>query len=188
MENKTHLALILVTVAITLVFFSRSIGQFLFHLFDQYLSKKSQTSYDDFDQLVEDRKKLFSKNTTAPQRRNESHSPPGAPKKTESPKLLEEATDEASIKRKETVKRIYGLENKRLPQENDFVYYSRFLKLKDNFSKEDLKKIYKELALLYHPDKFDLTGFDDKTKKKLAAKTHENFLLVQKAYDYLKKI
>ena len=185
MENKTHLALILVTVAITLVFFSRSIGQFLFHLFDQYLSKKSQTSYDDFDQLVEDRKRLFSKNSTAPQRRNEN---PGPPKRTESPKLLEEATDEAGVKRKETVKRIYGLENKRLPQENDLVYFTRFLKLKDNFSKEDLKKTYKELAQLYHPDKFDLTGFDEKTKKKLAAKTHENFVLVQKAYDYLKKI
>lgn len=181
MENKIQLALILVGVAITLVFFSRSIGAMLFHMMDEFLTKKSQKGYDNFDDVVEARKKLFEKNRPAVREAQKE-------KQQTEKKLLEEATDEASLRRKDTVKRIYGMENKRHPQENDFTYYSRFLKLKDNFNKEDLKKSYKELAQLYHPDKFDLSDFDEKTKKKLSVKTHENFVMIQKAYEYLKKI
>lgn len=185
MENKLQLALILIGVAITLVLFSRSIGTYLFHLMDEFLTKKSQKGYDNFDDVVEARKKLFEKTHSAVKAAKQEKEK--ATEKAQQ-KLLEEANDEASLKRKEMVKRIYGLEVKRLMGENDFNYYSRFLKLKDNFNKDDLKKSYKELAQLYHPDKFDLSDFDEKTKKKLAAKTHENFVLVQKAYDYLKKI
>lgn len=186
MENKTQLTVILVMIAITVVFFSRSIGQFLFHWFDEFLSKKNQRDkkgYDNFDDVVEARKHLFEKNR--PQKKTETGN---KSKKGEEPKLLEEATDEASLKRKEIVKRIFGFETKRFREENDLVFYSRILKLKDNFNKDDLKKSYKDLAQIYHPDKFDLVDFDDKTRKKLSAKAHENFLMVQKAYDYLKKI
>lgn len=185
MENKVQLALILVGVAITLVFFSRSIGTFLFHWMDEFLTKKSQKGFDNFDEVVESRKKLFEKTHRSVKAATAEKT--SATEKVQQ-KLLEEANDEASLKRKEMVKRIYGLEVKRLGGENDFAYYSRFLKLKDDFSKDDLKKSYKELAQLYHPDKFDLSDFDEKTKKKLASKAHENFVLVQKAYDYLKKI
>jgi DnaJ-class molecular chaperone len=74
-----------------------------------------------------------------------------------------------------------------LKDETDYDFYSRILGLLKDSKTEDIKKAYKEKAKEFHPDRFDFSLFDKKTKEKLQHKVHENFLVIQKAYDYLKK-
>jgi tRNA G37 N-methylase Trm5 len=107
--------------------------------------------------------------------------------KNENVKALEMDTDPESQKRKAILHQIYDKKLARLKDESDYDFYSRILLLPQDPSNEQIKKAYKEKAKEFHPDRFDFSLFDKKTKDKLQHKVHENFLVIQKAYDYLKK-
>lgn len=60
-------------------------------------------------------------------------------------------------------------------------FYAKMLEVPYHASFEDIKKSYRKLVMLYHPDKFE--GDSDQQKEK----AKERFLKIQEAYDYFEK-
>jgi DnaJ-domain-containing protein 1 len=147
-----------------------------------FRGKKIEKNMDNLDEIIEARKLLLRKNPDSKeniiQKSNQN--------KLET-KKLEMETDPESQKRKEILHQIYDKKLTKLKDETDYDFFIRVLNLKKESSSDEIKKAYKEKAKEFHPDRFDFSLFDKKTKEKLQKKVHENFLVIQKAYDYLKK-
>jgi hypothetical protein len=153
----------------------------IFTMYEDFFMGKKEKNVENLDDLIKARMLLMKKADPISTNKGE-----GGAKKPDL-KLVEEATDPESKKRKEILHQIYDLDVKRFKDEADDTYYARILKLPAAFNQEAVKKAYKERAKACHPDRFDLKTFDEKTQKKLKAKIHENFLIIQKAYDHFKK-
>ncbi len=152
----------------------------IFTMYEDFFMGKKEKNVDNLDDLIKARAMLMKKAEPAATKGEGSVKKPDL-------KLVEEATDPESKKRKEILHQIYDLDVKRFKDEADDAYYARILKLPSAFTTDAVKKAYKERAKACHPDRFDLKSFDEKTQKKLKTKIHENFLIIQKAYDHFKK-
>lgn len=60
--------------------------------------------------------------------------------------------------------------------------YLKILGVSPNANFDEIKKAYRKLVMIHHPDKFENTSSDQKQKAK------ERFLKIQEAYDYLEGI
>lgn len=172
---KQETLYILIGTAIVVVFLSKSIASILFNKMDEFFVKKKELKgFDDIDSVIEARTMLM-RNGVAASTTSEKKAP-------EALKIEQIQTPEEK-KRIEIMKRIYAFDKLKISGEAEIDYYKRILGICEN---SDLKKNYKQMCKVFHPDRFDLRLFDQKTKDKLTKKIHENFLLIQKAYDYLK--
>ncbi|MFZ4714356.1 MAG: J domain-containing protein [Bacteriovoracaceae bacterium] len=181
--DKSHIPYVIVG-CVVFVFVMKALSGLLFVWWDDMFRGKKDKHFDDLDELIEARKLLMKKSEPV-QFGNQAQHNQGQ-KKTKLSALPEE-TDPASLKRKAILHQIYDLKMGRLKDEQDLDYYARILMLPKTANSEAVKKAYKERAKECHPDRFDLTSFDTKTQEKLKTKIHENFVVIQKAYDYFKK-
>lgn len=106
------------------------------------------------------------------------------PRTAEIADLREE--DPREVRKREIMHRIYDLDPKRATQESELAYHLRLLGLRTLESEEGLRRAFKQRAKEFHPDMFVLTDFDKKVQKRLAGRIHENYVAIQKSYDYLK--
>ena len=148
-----------------------------------FRGKKIEKNMDNLDEVIEARKLLLRKSPHPEKKINHNTSK----EKIKDAKALEMETDPESQKRKAILHKIYDKKLTRLKDESDYDFFSRVLHLPKDPSTEEIKKAYKDKAKEFHPDRFDFSLFDKKTKEKLQNKVHENFLVIQQAYDYLKK-
>lgn len=101
--------------------------------------------------------------------------------------MLEDTTDPAELEKRKIMKRAYLFDPQRLPTEPERTYYLRILGLKPEASVDAIKSAYRARSKDMHPDRFQLNAFDPKTKKRLEKRVHENYVLIQKAHDFLRK-
>lgn len=90
-------------------------------------------------------------------------------------------------KKSKILHRIYDFDYKKKPEEEQQVFFRRVLGVQEGETVEMIKKNYREKSKDFHPDRFDLSLFDKKMKKKLEERIHQNYLVVQKAYQVLLK-
>jgi hypothetical protein len=168
-------------IAVGLVLGGRYVANLLFAWFDTLLLRKKEQNYRTLDELIDAKtRQLGGRPKVAEVERPLLSGGAPAPQ-------LEEKTGPEEEQRKLTLHRIYDLETKRGQQESEEAYYLRIMNMKQLEKPEILKRAYKLRSKEFHPDRFNLDLFDAKTKKRLAARVHENYLLVQTAYAYLKK-
>ena len=168
-------------IAVGLVLGGRYVANLIFAWFDTLMLQKKEQNYRTLDELIDSKARQMGGRPRAPEvARTLLEGGTPAPQ-------LEEKTGPEEEQRKLTLHRIYDLETKRGPQESDEAYYLRIMNMKQLEKPDVLKRAYKLRSKEYHPDRFNLELFDAKTKKRLAARVHENYLLVQNAYTFLKK-
>lgn len=109
------------------------------------------------------------------------------PSPKERPLELGREVDPREADKAAMMHRIYDLVIKRGAQESEEDFYLRLLGLSKSDSPEIIKRAFKQKAKEFHPDMFVLDGFDGKTRKRLEARIHENYVMIQKAHDFLKK-
>jgi hypothetical protein len=180
--DKSHIPYVILG-CIGFVFAMKIFSGMLFVWWDElFRGKKIEKNMDNLDEIIEARKLLLRKSSDIDQRIVQKANPIKV-----DAKALEMESDPESKKRKEILHQIYDKKLSRLKDETDYDFFIRILNLKKESSTDEIKKAYKEKAKEFHPDRFDFSLFDKKTKEKLQKKVHENFLVIQKAYDYLKK-
>jgi hypothetical protein len=172
-------------MTITLVFGGRILGVLLHQLIEKYFNQKSHfkdhQSLDDF---------LLSKNFEMKYRQMRSQYSVEAKKEEPPPSeplLIENELSPQEKKQKQMMARIYHFNPKRLTGEDDTQYNARILELENSKDIKSVKKSFNKKAKEYHPDSFDLSGFDPKLRQKLSDKIHKNYIVIQKAYEYFKK-
>ena len=143
---------------------------------DLILSKKRDAGLDEMIQ-----QKLTALGSPVLRRPTETPAPP--------PKALEDLRpeDPDEVKKKIILQRIYHFDGKRGAQETEEAYCLRLLGMKTLESAEHIKRAFKAQAREYHPDKFPLDLFEKKLRKKLAARVHDNYILLQRAQGQLLK-
>jgi hypothetical protein len=175
--------LTLVGVSVALVLVGSLIGKALFAWLDTYLFRRKDQRDPTLDELIDHE---FTRLGGKPRATGAAFAP--RIKRTEEKAAAIEAPhDPLEFEKKEMLQRIYGFDFKRLQGESDEAFYLRVLDMKVREKPEVLKRAYKLRSKELHPDRFKLDIFDAKTKKRLAARVHENYLLVQKAYEHFKK-
>ena len=107
------------------------------------------------------------------------------PSKKPNPQI-EQTVDPVELQKRELMHRIYSLDLKRGPQESPEAHALRILGLTQMEPLEQIKRAFKRKARDFHPDMFVLNDFDKRTKKRLDGRIHENYVAIQKAYDFLK--
>jgi hypothetical protein len=164
-------------VSVVIVIAGRYFADALFPWLDRFFFSKSRDDAK-LDDLIQSRLQQW------------GHRSISAP----NPKTLASTTSEerdelspAEIARREQLQRIYSFDGKRRSQESTEDHALRLLGLKELPTAELLKQAFKARAKLNHPDTFQLDGFDAKLKKRLAARVHENYILIQRAHEILKK-
>ncbi len=168
-------------IALGLVLGGRYVANLIFAWFETLMLEKKEQNYRTLDELIDSKaRQMGGRPKVAEVERSLLTGGTPAPQ-------LEEKTGPEEEQRKITLHRIYDLETKRGQQESEEAYYLRIMNMKQKEAPEILKRAYKLRSKEYHPDRFNLDLFDGKTKKRLAARVHENYLLVQNAYGYLKK-
>lgn len=110
-----------------------------------------------------------------------------SPASDPAPPLLEDTADPVELEKRKTMKRAYLFDPQRLPTEPERTYYLRILGLGPEASLDEIKSAYRARSKDMHPDRFQLEAFDAKTRKRLEKRVHENYVLVQRAHDFLKK-
>lgn len=169
-------------IAVGLVLGGRYVANLIFAWFETLMLQKKEQDYRTLDELIDSKaRQMGGRPKVAGVERTLLTGGGAAPQ-------LEEKTGPEEEQRKLTLHRIYDLETKRGQQESEEAYYLRIMNMKQLEKPDILKRAYKLRSKEYHPDRFNLDLFDAKTKKRLAARVHENYLLVQNAYGYLKKI
>ena len=176
-------------IAISAVFAAKYFSGHLYNLLDSFLFRAKDKRDPSLDDLIDQKHREFggyglrkSSGSSLPdERRNK-----GAPDAEELLRLSEDLSPEAQ-QRKLILQKIYSFDSRRLPSETEKNYYLRLLNEREPLTLEVLKKAYKKRARELHPDTFDLALFDEKMKKKLKARIHENYLHIQKANEFLKK-
>ena len=168
-------------IAVGLVLGGRYVANLIFAWFETLMLSKKEQDYRTLDELIDSKARQLGGRPKVPEVER-SLLTGGTPTAQ-----LEEKTGPEEEQRKLILHRIYDLETKRGQQETEEAYYLRIMNMKHRESAEILKRAYKLRSKEYHPDRFNLDLFDGKTKKRLAARVHENYLLVQTAYGFLKK-
>ena len=103
------------------------------------------------------------------------------------PQEITEALDPAEEKKRATMHRIYDLEIRRGKQESEEAYHLRLLGLVRVEPADSMKKAFRQRSKEFHPDMFALMDFDDRTRKRLEARIHENYVAIQRAYEFFSK-
>ncbi len=101
--------------------------------------------------------------------------------------LLPEEEDPEAQKRKALLRRIYELDLKQLPGESAEAFARRVLGVGPAAASDEIKRAFKTKSKELHPDTFRHEGFDAKTRAKLEARVHANYLAVKQAYETLTK-
>lgn len=115
---------------------------------------------------------------------SEKAAPPTA---QQTPKELGQQLDPMEEKKRAIMHRIYDLDIRRGQQESVKAYHLRLLGLSKVETPEQLKKAYKQRAREFHPDTFALVDFEQRTRKRLEARIHENYVAIQRAYEFFSK-
>ena len=179
--------IIYAAISLAIVLAGAIMAKSLFAWLEQYLFGRKRERDLTLDELIEKEERLMTGGKGKVSGR--AMAPRDFKEKTEDKTagLLEETTDPKELERKKILQRVYLFDPKRLGAENEEQFYLRILGLKNVINAEDLKKAFKTRAKEMHPDSFQLNDFDAKTKKRLEKRIHENYLLIQKAHDVLKK-
>lgn len=176
-------------IALSAVLTARYFSGHLYNLLDHFLFRTKDKRDPSLDEMIDQKHREFGghglRKSGATPLADERHSK-GAPNAEELLRLTEDLSPEAQ-QRKLILQKIYSFDSRRMPSETEKNYYLRLLSEREPLTVEILKKAYKKKAREFHPDTFDLKLFDEKMKKKLKARIHENYLHIQKANDYLKK-
>lgn len=175
-------------VSLTLVLVGGVGARFLFLWFDEYLLARGSKKEKDIERMVlREEVNLRAQLGTAP-RLDQSRSANAAPKKEQGPlPQLEEVTDPAEKERRALMQRIFDFEVRPRAGEDELTFFRRLLSVPEGASKDECKRAFKKLAQKLHPDSFNLAGFDPKTKKRLEKRVHENYLVLQKALESLRR-
>jgi hypothetical protein len=179
--------IIYAAISFTVVLAGAIMAKALFAWLEQYLFGRKRERDLSLDELIQREERLMTQGKGRPSGR--AMAPKDFKENVEDKVagLLEETTDPKELDKKKILKRIYLFDPKRLGAETEEQFYWRILGLKNAPTTEDLKKSFKTRAKEMHPDSFQLNDFDAKTKKRLEKRIHENYLLIQKAHDVLKK-
>ena len=179
--------IIYAAISLAVVLAGAIMAKSLFAWLEQYLFGRKRERDLTLDELIEKEERLMTQGKGRAS--GKAMAPKDFKEKTEDKTagLLEETTDPKELERKKILQRVYLFDPKRLGAETEEQFYLRILGLKNVINAEDLKKAFKTRAKEMHPDSFQLNDFDAKTKKRLEKRIHENYLLIQKAHDVLKK-
>jgi len=169
-------------IALASVFVARYLASGVFAWFDGYFFKRHRKQDPSLDELIDEEYLKLS----GGRRRVSGQAVAPRIKSVAAPEL-EAPEDPAAEARKALLKRIYDFSYKRMTDESEEKFYLRVMDMKSRETPEILKRAYKLRSKEFHPDRFNLDGFDAKTKKRLEARVHENYLLVQAAYQFLKR-
>jgi hypothetical protein len=176
-------------VALGAVLTARYFSSHLYNLLDHFLFRTKDKRDPSLDEMIDQKHREFGgyglRKSGATPLADERRSK-GAPTPEELLRLTEDLSPEAQ-QRKLILQKIYSFDSRRMPSETERNYYLRLINERDPLTMEILKKAYKQKAREFHPDTFDLALFDEKMKKKLRARIHENYLHIQRANEYLKK-
>ncbi len=170
-------------ISIGIVIVARLGGQAFFQLLDHYLFRKKDRKDPSLDELI-DHEYLKLSGGLKPSGKAVM---PRLKQGQKSPELVA-PEDPAADAKKALLHRIYDFEFKRTADESEEKFYLRVLGMRERETAENLKRAFKIRSKELHPDRFNLDAFDNKTKKRLAQRVHENYLLVQHAYQFLKKL
>ena len=188
MKIDTQQLLTYAGIAVGAVFTAKYFSGHLYNLIDHLIFRTKDKRDPSLDELIDKKQREMGglgvrRASQAPQ---DERREKGAPGPEELLRLSEDLSPEAQ-QRKLILHKIYSFDTRKLPSETEENYYLRLLNERAPFDKEELKKAFKKKARELHPDTFNLSLFDQKMKKKLTTRIHENYLCIQKAYDYLKK-
>lgn len=163
-----------VGISVTMVVAGRYLANAIFPWVDKIFLPKKQRD-EKLDELIQARLNQMGHRpvTFAPKQLAENAAPP-----------VELNPEE--MKRREQLQRIYAFDGKRLSKESTEDHALRLLGLKNPTTAENLRAAFKTQAKLYHPDTFQLDGFESKLKKRLDARVHENYIAIQKAHVLLR--
>lgn len=169
-------------LSFALILGGRFIGAAIHAWVDEFFSRSKEKRTHSLDDLIRSRETLYGARQSKLSAIGFSEKPT-----EETPLSIDDSTDPEELSRRQIMRRVYAFDRPIHPHESEKDQALRLLGLTDMVERAELKRAFKTQAKNFHPDCFDLSLFDGKTKKRLAARIHENYLSIQKAHEYLKK-